>query len=87
MDIRRYQAHDATEVKALHQLAMQQTGAYIPGPWNADMDAIADTYLNGRGEFLVGLIDGKIVAMGALRPMTETIGEIKRLRVHPDYQQ
>lgn len=87
MDIRRYQEHDAAEVKALHQLAMQQAGAYIPGPWNADMEAITGTYLNGRGEFLVGLIDSKIIAMGALRSMTKTIGEIKRLRVHPDYQQ
>ena len=38
MDIRRYQDRDVNEVKALHQLAMKQAGAYIPGPWDADMD-------------------------------------------------
>ncbi len=50
------------------------------------MDAITATCVKGRGEFLVGLIDDVIVAMGALRPITQNVGAIKRIRVHPDCQ-
>ena len=86
MDICRYQDCDVEQIKALHRLAMEQADAYIPGPWDADIDTVAEVYLSGRGEFLVGLINRKIVAMGALRPVTKATGEIKRIRVHPDHQ-
>ncbi|MDJ0702918.1 MAG: GNAT family N-acetyltransferase [Leptolyngbyaceae cyanobacterium MO_188.B28] len=86
MEIRRYADSDASAVKVLHKIAMEDVGAFIPGPWDADMDAISETYLNGRGEFLVGCVDGVIVAMGAFRPVNDTTAEIKRLRVHPERQ-
>ena len=86
MNIRRYQDCDAKAVKVLHKVAMQHVGAYLPGPWDTDMDSISETYLNEPGEFLVGLVNNEIVAMGALRPISITIGEIKRIRVHPNYQ-
>ena len=35
------------------------------------------------GEFSVGIIDGRIVAMGALKRLTDTRAEICRMRVHP----
>jgi ribosomal protein S18 acetylase RimI-like enzyme len=57
----------------------------MPGPWDRDFQDITGVYLNNRGEFLVGLCTDKIVAMGALRKQSETIAEIKRMRVHPDY--
>jgi len=34
----------------------------------------------------VGLIDNRIVCMGAFRKKSDTLAEIKRMRVHPDYQ-
>jgi ribosomal protein S18 acetylase RimI-like enzyme len=43
-------------------------------------------YLNGGGEFFVGLLEGRLVAMGALRRLSDDVGEIKRMRVHPDFQ-
>jgi ribosomal protein S18 acetylase RimI-like enzyme len=57
----------------------------MPGPWDADFQDIEGVYLNNGGEFLVGLIGGNIVAMGALRNVTEGTAEIKRMRVHPDH--
>ena len=34
----------------------------------------------------MGIIDGRIVAMGALKRLTDTRGEICRMRVHPNFQ-
>jgi ribosomal protein S18 acetylase RimI-like enzyme len=42
-------------------------------------------YLKNRGEFLVGLIEGQIIAMGALRLAGEETAEIKRMRVAPEH--
>jgi GNAT superfamily N-acetyltransferase len=38
------------------------------------------------GEFLVGLCDGRLVAMGGLRHITDKVAELKRMRVHPAFQ-
>jgi GNAT superfamily N-acetyltransferase len=66
---------------------MQQTGAYLGrGPWDDDVYAIEESYLNNQGEFLIGKWDGVFVAMGALRRTTPERAEVKRMRVHPDYQ-
>jgi GNAT superfamily N-acetyltransferase len=57
-----------------------------PGIWEKDFDDIEGIYLKNRGEFLVGTIDGRIMAMGALRKMTEDIVEIRRMRIDPAFQ-
>jgi GNAT superfamily N-acetyltransferase len=56
------------------------------GPWDNDLHHIGDVYLNSRGEFLVGIYEGRIVAMGALKRTSNNRAEIKRMRVHPDFQ-
>jgi GNAT superfamily N-acetyltransferase len=84
--VRRYAAGDHDDVVALHRLALEDVGAAVPGPWNDDLDAIDDVYIRPGGEFLVGLLEGRIVAMGALRPDGIERAEIKRMRVHPDQQ-
>ena len=55
------------------------------GPWDADLDRIEKEYLEEGGEFLVGNLNGKIVAMGALKRTDSERVEIKRMRVHPDF--
>ena len=85
--LRRYTTGDLTAVEYLHVFAIQQTGAYLGrGPWDDDVYAIEGAYLNNRGEFLVGEWDGMFVAMGGLHRTTSERAEIKRMRVHPDYQ-
>jgi ribosomal protein S18 acetylase RimI-like enzyme len=85
--LRRYQPADLEAVEYLHVHAIQQTGAYLGrGPWDDDVYAIEDAYLNNQGEFLIGEWDGIFVAMGALRRTSPERAEIKRMRVHPDYQ-
>jgi ribosomal protein S18 acetylase RimI-like enzyme len=87
LEIRRYQASDYDEVWNLHVLGLQHVGAYLgEGPWDNDLRQIEQAYLLNRGEFLVGTIDGRIVAMGAFRKTSDERAEIKRMRVHPDFQ-
>jgi ribosomal protein S18 acetylase RimI-like enzyme len=85
--LRRYTPADQEAVEFLHVHAMQQTGDYLGrGPWDDDIYAIQDTYLHQQGEFLIGEWDGLFVAMGGFRLTSPGRAEIKRMRVHPDYQ-
>jgi ribosomal protein S18 acetylase RimI-like enzyme len=85
--LRRYTPADQEAVEYLHVSVIQQAGAYLGrGPWDDDVYAIEETYLNNQGEFLIGEWDGVFVAMGAFRRTGPQRAEIKRMRVHPDYQ-
>jgi len=85
--IRRYQPSDHPQVMELHIRPMQQVGAYKgDGPWDDDLKQIEAEYSHDFGDFLVGERDHRIVAMGALRKTGDRQGEIRRVRVHPDYQ-
>jgi ribosomal protein S18 acetylase RimI-like enzyme len=85
--LRRYTPADREAVEHLHVYAIQQTGAYLGrGPWDDDVYAIEETYLNNHGEFLIGEWDGVFVSMGALHRTSPERAEIKRMRVLPDYQ-
>ena len=87
LTIRRYQSADRDEVLHLHVMGLQRVGAYLGrGPWDDDIYAIEEAYLNNQGEFLVGLLAGRLVAMGAVRRTTVERAEVKRMRVHPDVQ-
>jgi ribosomal protein S18 acetylase RimI-like enzyme len=87
LTIRRYTPADQAAVEHLHVFVIQQAEAYLGrGPWDDDVYAIEEHYLNNHGEFLVGEIEGHIVAMGALRHTSHMHAEIMRMRVHPDYQ-
>jgi ribosomal protein S18 acetylase RimI-like enzyme len=85
--LRRYTSADREAVEYLHVHAIQQAGAYLGrGSWDDDVYAIEETYLNNQGEFLIGEWDGIFVAMGALHCTSPERAEIKRMRVHPDFQ-
>lgn len=87
LQIRRYQPTDRDVVWALHEEALSAVGAYVgPGPWDEDLHAIEAVYLDAGGEFLIGVVAGQIVAMGALRRTTPERAEIKRMRVRPALQ-
>ncbi len=67
--------------------ALDDVGAHAGnGPWDDDLHHIEDVYLAAGGEFLVGTLDGQIVAMGALRPTGPGRGEIRRMRTAPGFQ-
>lgn len=85
--LRRYEPADLEAVEYLHVYAIQQAGAYLGrGPWDDDVYAIEEAYLNNQGEFLIGEWDGIFVAMGAFHRTSPERAEIKRMRTHPDFQ-
>ncbi len=87
MQIRRYQDSDRDQVLRLHKAALEAAGAYVGnGPWDDDLNDIKRSYLNARGEFLVGIADGQIAAMGGLRQIDECTAELRRMRVAIELQ-
>jgi GNAT superfamily N-acetyltransferase len=67
--LRRYDAADHGTVLALHREGLAQVGLR-PGDgvyYDHDFYRMEDVYLRNDGEFLVGELDGGIVAMGGLR--------------------
>lgn len=87
MRIQRYRESDQEDVWALHNVALERTGAHAGnGPWDDDLHHVRDVYLEKAGEFLVGIQAGRIVAMGALERLSADRAEIRRMRVHPHYQ-
>jgi ribosomal protein S18 acetylase RimI-like enzyme len=85
--IRRYQGKDHQSVLYLHTLALDEAGVNRgKGKWDDDLHDISGFYINSAGEFLVGCIDGNIIAMGAFKTFAEQKVEIRRMQVHPDFQ-
>jgi ribosomal protein S18 acetylase RimI-like enzyme len=85
--IRRYDDADREAVRDLHRLAMRDVGAHRgEHAWDSDLDEIRAAYLDAGGEFLVGLREGRLVAMGAFRRAGPGRAEVKRMRVHPEFQ-
>ena len=87
LHIRRYAPGDKHAVRRLHDDALNEVGAHLGrGLWDEDLDEIEGFYLKSGGEFLVGVLDGEVVAMGALRRISRETAEIKRMRVKPGLQ-
>jgi ribosomal protein S18 acetylase RimI-like enzyme len=87
VSIRRYEPADREAVRNLHDEALNDVGAHLGrGPWDADLDAIESVYLRAGGEFLVGVLEGRVVAMGALRLDSDGRAWITRMRVSPRLQ-
>jgi ribosomal protein S18 acetylase RimI-like enzyme len=90
MLIRRYQAEDNESVKALHYAGVRQIDPDADHPDNpfidSDLDDIEGVYINNRGDFIVGIENDTIVAMGAIMKASATRGEIRRVRVRQDCQ-
>ena len=85
--IRRYEPSDKHDIRRLHDDALNEVGAHLgSGPWDEDLDDVPAVYLESGGEFLVGVLDGEIVAMGALMRVSPEAAEVKRMRVRPGLQ-
>jgi len=87
LHIRRYEPSEKRAIRRLHDDALNEVGAHLgSGPWDEDLDEIKDVYLESGGEFLVGMLQGEVVAMGALRRISPERAEITRMRVRPGLQ-
>lgn len=87
LEIRRFQPADAEEVWTIHEEALRASGLeFIEDAAGEDFTKIPERYLESGGEFLVGSVDGRLIAMGGLQPVTESRVELRRMRVHPVFQ-
>lgn len=89
LEIRRYQPLDNKVCRELDNAGIAQMGVadimqQFPRVHN-DFDDIEGNYLKD-GDFIVGLKNGEVVAMGAYKKRTKTCAEFKRLRIRPDCQ-
>jgi N-acetylglutamate synthase-like GNAT family acetyltransferase len=90
LKIRRYEPRDNKVAKELNYAGLKQMMPEIN--WegiavaDADYDDIEGIYQNNRGDFVVGEINDEVVVTGAVKKLTETTAEIKRIRVRPDLQ-
>jgi len=48
-----------------------------------DLADVEASFLAAGGDFLVGVEGDAVVAMGGFRPVSPTVGEVLRVRVHP----
>ncbi|TDC93584.1 GNAT family N-acetyltransferase [Nonomuraea deserti] len=88
LKIRRYRWSDLDTILTLHQICLAQVGL-VPGDgvyYDDDFPRIQEIYLACGGDFLVGEVDSRVMAMGGLKPVDTCTAEICRLRVHPDFQ-
>jgi GNAT superfamily N-acetyltransferase len=84
LSVRVFDPADVVAVVSLHHRALEPTGAHAGGgPWDDDLNRIEAVYLRRGGTFLVGTVEGEIVAMGALKRTDATTCEVKRMRVDP----
>lgn len=87
MLIRQYLPSDQAQVWELHNKALHAVNAHAgKGEWDNDLQQIEEIYLKNGGEFLVGIRDNRLIAMGALRHISINSAEIKRMRVDPEFQ-
>lgn len=96
IDIRRFQSGDGDRIRELNELAMATTPEYVPEVPDEDLQTIQSHYLNDGGEFLVGTIDGTVVATCAYAIPNEwkkeyvdfdsEVTELTRMRVDPGWQ-
>ena len=87
MAIRRYRATDHDAVWELHNLALLDVAAHPgSGSWDDDLHQVETVYIAEGGDFFVGVVDERVVAMGALKRLAGNRAEIRRMRVHPSLQ-
>jgi ribosomal protein S18 acetylase RimI-like enzyme len=87
MKIRKYHTEDFDQMMKLHREVLQHENVYRgEGFWEDDLLDIEKNYFQSGGDFLVGVEKEQIIAMGAIRKISEDTAEIVRMRVHPDHQ-
>lgn len=87
MHLIRHQPEHREPMLALHRSAIVGfTLGMSQQDDEADLMAIEQVYLRDGGEFLVGFINEKLVAMGGFKRLSETSAELRRMRIEPELQ-
>ena len=87
MHLIRYRAEYQEPMLALHRSAIEGfTLGMSQSEDEADLVAIDQVYLRAGGEFLIGFINEKLVAMGGFQRLTDTSAELRRMRIERELQ-
>ncbi len=88
LKIRRFRLEDKEGVFNLHKKAYKELPGVDRGNGKFDNDFkdIESVYIRPGGDFFIGTIDDKIIAMGGLKKLSKDMAEIKRMRVDPAFQ-
>ena len=87
MRLTRYQPEYREPMLALHRSAIVGfTLGMSQQEDEADLVAIEQVYLRDGGEFLVGFINERLVAMGGFKRLAGTSAELRRMRIERELQ-
>jgi GNAT superfamily N-acetyltransferase len=87
MRLIRYQSGYQEPMLALHRSAVEGFALGMSQQQDeADLVSIEGVYLRSGGEFLVGFIDERLVAMGGFKRLSDEVAELRRMRIAKDLQ-
>ena len=87
MQLRRYESKFNDSILALHRSAIEGFSLGMSQLQDeADLMAVDLTYISSGGEFLLGFVDDKLVAMGGFERLSDSLAELKRMRIQRDCQ-
>ena len=87
MRLIRYRPEHWEPMLALHRNALTGfTLGMTQQEDEADLMAIEQVYLSSGGEFVIGLLDDRLIAMGGFKRLTDTSAELRRMRVERELQ-
>jgi GNAT superfamily N-acetyltransferase len=87
MRLIRYQAEYQEPMLALHRSAIEGFALGMSQQQDeADLVAVEEVYLGSCGEFLLGFIGERLVAMGGFKRLSEGLAELRRMRIARDLQ-
>ena len=84
LSIRNYQNSDLSAIENLHRLALENDSVYgYKNKFSQDLDDVCKLYFASK-IFIVGAIEDRIIATGAIRKLSSDKIEINQMLVHPD---
>jgi len=87
MHLIRYRAEYQEPMLALHRSAIEGFSLGMSQQEDeADLVAVEEVYLRRRGEFLLGFIGERLVAMGGFKWLSAGLAELRRMRIARDLQ-
>ena len=87
MRLIRYHHEYQEPMLALHRSAIEGFTLGISQQRDeADLKDIEEVYLRAGGEFLLGFVGEKLMAMGGFKRLTESLAELRRMRIARDLQ-
>ncbi len=87
MRLIRYQPEFLEPMLALHRSAIEGFSLGMSQQEDeADLVNAEEVYLGNHGEFLLGFIGKRLIAMGGFKRLAEEIAELRRMRIAGDLQ-